>query len=155
MKTKFYLAGGVCAASLAFCMPLNAQFSPATTASPATSPAAKPAARPLPFHGNITAVDQSAKTFTIGGKQGSRVFKVTENTTITKAGAAATMTDIVENEQVRGTYLKNADGTLEAKTVKIGPKTEGEKKAGKAGKAGKSKKGAAAGEGSPAASPTP
>ena len=139
MKTKFYLAGGVCAASLALCMPLNAQFSPATTASPATSPspAAKPATRPLPFHGKISAVDQSAKTFTVGGKQGSRVFKVTENTTITKAGAAATMTDIVENEQARGTYLKNADGTLEAKTVKIGPKTEGEKKAGKSKKAPK------------------
>ena len=150
MKTKFYLAGGVCAASLALCMPLNAQFSPATTATPATSPspAAKPATRPIPFRGKITAVDQNAKTFTVGGKQGSRVFKVTENTTITKAGAAATMTDIVENEQARGTYLKQADGTLEAKTVKIGPKTEGEKKA------RKSKKGAAA-EGSPAASPTP
>ena len=148
MKTKFYLAAGVCAASLAFCMPLNAQFSPATTASPATSPAAspaaKPATRPLPFHGKISAVDQSAKTFTVGGKQGSRVFKVTENTTITKAGAAATMTDIVENEKARGTYLKHDDGTLEAKTVKIGPKTEGEKKA------RKSKKGAAAD-----ASPTP
>ena len=143
MKTKFYLAGGVCAASLAFCMPLNAQLSPATSPE-ATAPAAKQATRPLPFHGNISAVDQSGKTFTVGGKQGSRVFKVTENTTITKAGAAATMTDIVENEQARGAYLKNADGTLEAKTVKIGPKTEGEKKA------GKSKKGAAA-----AASPTP
>ena len=136
MKTKFYLAGGVCAASLAFCMPLNAQLSPAT--SPKATAPAKKAARPLPFHGNISAVDQNAKTFTVGGKQGSRVFKVTENTTITKAGAAATMTDIVENEKARGTYLKNADGTLEAKTVKIGPKTEGEKKA------GKSKKGAAA-----------
>ena len=143
MKTKFYLAGGVCAASLAFCMPINAQLSPATSPA-ATAPAAKQATRPLPFHGNISAVDQNAKTFTVGGKQGSRVFKVTENTTITKAGAAATMTDIVENEKARGTYLKNADGTLEAKTVKIGPKTEGEKKA------GKSKKGAAA-----AASPTP
>jgi hypothetical protein len=65
-----------------------------------------------------------------------------------KAGAPATMTDIVENEQARGTYLKQADGTLEAKTVRIGPKTEGEKKA------RKSKKGAAA-EGSPAASPSP
>ena len=66
MKTKFYLAGGVCAASLAFCMPVNAQLTPATTASPATSPqpaaspAAKPAARPLPFRGKISAVDQSA-----------------------------------------------------------------------------------------------
>jgi hypothetical protein len=152
MKTKFYLAGSVCAASLALCVPLNAQFSPATTASPAaspaTSPAAKQATRPIPFRGKISAVDQSAKTFTVGGKEGSRVFKVTETTTITKTGAPATMTDIVENEQARGTYLKQADGTLEAKTVKLGPKTEGEKKA------RKSKKGAAA-EGSPAASPTP
>jgi hypothetical protein len=147
MKTKFYLAGGVCAASLALCMPLNAQLSPATSASPATSPqvtgplATKPATRPLPFHGKISAVDQSAKTFNIGANQ---TFKVTDGTLITKAGAPATMTDIVENEQARGVYLKQADGTLEAKTVKIGPKAGGGKKA------GKGKKGAAA-----AASPTP
>jgi hypothetical protein len=155
MKTKFYLAGGVCAASLAFCMPLNAQLTPSTTASPATSPqvaaspAAKPAGRPLPFHGKVSAVDQNAKTFTIGGKQGTRVFKVTDITAISKAGAPATMTDIVENERARGTYVKQADGSLEAKAVKIGPKTEGEKK----GKKGK--KGADAEEDSSAASPTP
>ena len=142
MKTNFYLAGSICAASLAFCMPLNAQLSPATTASPAASPAAKPATHPIPFRGQITAVDQSAKTFTIG----NQTFKVTETTTITKGGNAATMTDIVQNEKARGAYLKQADGTLEAKTVKIG---QGGKKA------GKGKKGAAAAEGSPAASPTP
>jgi hypothetical protein len=149
MKTKFYLAGGVCAASLAFCIPLNAQFSPATTATPATSPepatspAAKQPTRPIPLRGKISAVDQTAKTFTVGGKQGSRVFKVTDNTTITKGGAAATMADIVADEQIRGTYVKQADGTLEAKTVKIGPKAAGEKKGKKA------KKGAAE-EASPA-----
>ena len=147
MKTKFYLAGGVCAASLALCMPLNAKFSPATTATPATSPspvaspAAKPAVRPVPFRGKVTAVDQTAKTFNIGANQ---TFKVTDSTVITKGGNPATMADIVQNEQARGAYLKQADGTLEAKTVKIGPKTPGEKK----GKKGK--KGAAA-----AASPTP
>jgi hypothetical protein len=151
MKTKFYLAGGVCAASLAFCMPLNAQLTPATTASPATSPqatespAAK-AARPLPFRGKITAVDQTLKTFTVGTNQ---TFKVTDSTTIMKAGAPATMADIVENEHARGTYLKQADGTLEAKTVRIGPKAAGEKNARKA------KKGAAGAEASPAVSPTP
>ena len=143
MKTKFYLAGGVCAASLAFCMPLNAQLSPATTASPAAAPVAspgvKPATRPIPFRGKISAVDQSAKTFTLGGKEGSRVFKVTDSTKIMKGGAPGTMADIVENEQARGTYLKQADGTLEAKAVRIGPKAR------------KGKKGAAAGE----ASPTP
>ncbi len=151
MKTKFYLAGSVCVASLAFCMPLNAQLTPATTASPTATvaPAAKWAARPLPFHGKVSAVDQTAKTFTLGGKEGSRVFKVTDGTVITKAGAPATMTDLVANEQVRGAYIKLPDGTFEAKTVTIGPKTEGEKKA------KKGKKGAAEEEASPAASPTP
>jgi hypothetical protein len=146
MKTKFYLASGVCAASLAFCMPLNAQLTPATTASPAASPAAKSATRPTAFHGKITAVDQTAKTFNIGANE---TFKVTDSTVITKGGKPATMADIVENEQARGAYLKQADGTLEAKTVKIGAKAGGGKKA------GKGKKGAAAAEGSPAASPTP
>jgi hypothetical protein len=89
------------------------------------------------------AVDQNAKTFTLAGKQRSHVFKVTESTTITKAGAAATITDIVQNEEARGLHLKNADGTLETKRVKIGPRTEGEKKA------RKSKKAAATAEGSP------
>ena len=145
MKTKFYLAGGVCAASLALSMPLNAQLSPATAspaASPhaAASPAAKPAVRPMPYHGKITAVDQTSKTFNIGANQ---TFKVTDSTVITKSGNPATMADIVQNEQARGAYLKQADGTMEAKTVKIGPKAGG-------GKKGKGKKGAAA-----AVSPTP
>ena len=143
MKTKFYLAGGVCAASLAFCMPLNAQFTPATTATPATSPSVTPksaAMRPMPFRGTVTVVDQTAKTFTIG----KQTFKVTDTTIITKSGNPATMADIVQNEKARGTALKQADGTMEAKTVKIGPKAPGEKKG------RKGKKGAAA-----AASPTP
>jgi hypothetical protein len=149
MNTKFYLASGVCAASLAFSLPLNAQREPATAASPATSaasPAAKPATRPIPFRGKISAVDQSAKTFTLGGKKGTRTFKVTDSTTITKAGGvAATMTDITVNEHARGTSLKQDDGTFEAKTVNLGPPTAAEKKA------RKGKKGAAAG----GASPTP
>ena len=98
----------------------------------------------MPFRGKISAVDQSAKTFSIG----SQTFKVTDSTTIMKAGAPGTMADIVENEQARGAYLKQEDGTLEAKSVKIGPRAAGEKKGRKA------KKGAAA-EASPAASPTP
>lgn len=151
MKTKIYLAGGVCAASLAFCMPLGAQTTPTTATSPAASPqatvppAAERAARPLPFHGKVSAVDQTAKTFTLSGKQASRTFKITDGTVITKAGAPATMADLVVDERVRGAYMKLPDGTFEAKTVTIGPKTEGEKK----GK--KSKKGATEEE----AAPTP
>jgi Domain of unknown function (DUF5666) len=138
MKTKFYLAAGVCAACLALCVPLNAQLTPATTASPSATP--KPAAaRPTPFRGTVTAVDQTLKTFTIG----KQTFKVTDSTVITKSDNPATMADIVQNEKARGSAFKQADGTMEAKTVKIGPKPGG-------GKKGKGKKAAAA-----AVSPTP
>jgi hypothetical protein len=104
---------------------INENPSPAASPQQAASPAARQSTRPLPFLGKITAVDQRAKTFTVAGKQRSHVFKVTKSTTITKAGAAATMSDIVQNEEARGLYLKKADGTLEAKMVKIGPRTEG------------------------------
>jgi hypothetical protein len=136
MKSKTYLISGICIAALAFGAVLSGQImprkstSPSPTASPAakaTSPSASPAkqsARLIPFHGMVSAVDQSAKTFTIAGKEKSRVFKVTNKTTVTKGGNAATMKDIAENEEVSGSYWKNADGSLEAKTVKIGPMKE-------------------------------
>jgi hypothetical protein len=75
----------------------------------------------------ISAGDQNAKTFSIAGKERTRVFKITENTVITKAGNPATIQDIRANEEVRGSYWKHPDGTLEAKSVKLGPKTEAEK----------------------------
>jgi len=68
----------------------------------------------------ISAVDQNAKTFTIAGKKQSRVFKVTGKTAITKGGNTASMKDITENEEACGSYWKNADGTLEAKMVRLG-----------------------------------
>ncbi|HEY2125316.1 MAG TPA: hypothetical protein VGG94_07620, partial [Chthoniobacterales bacterium] len=37
--------------------------------------------------------------------------------------------DILANEEIRGSYLKEADGSLVAKTVKVGPLTEQEKAA--------------------------
>ena len=102
---------------LLFSLPLAAQ-----TSSPggSTSPA-KSGNRPIPFHGMVSAVDQTKKTFTISGKDATRVFKVTEKTRILKGAATATMKDMVENEEVSGAYWKNPDGTLEAKMVKLGP----------------------------------
>ena len=99
----------------------------------------------------ISAVDQKAKTFTIAGKEKSRVFKITDKTVITKAGAPATMKDMVANEEVRGSYWKLTDGTLEAKTVKLGPKTDAEKAADEKQK----KKAETAPEASQSASPKP
>lgn len=69
----------------------------------------------------VSAVDQKNKTFTISGKEATRVFKVTDKTSIMKGAAAGTMKDIVDNEEVSGAYWKNPDGTLEAKFVKLGP----------------------------------
>jgi hypothetical protein len=100
----------------------------------------------------ISAVDQKAKTFTIASKEHSRVFKITDKTVVTKAGASATMKDMVANEEVRGSYWKMSDGTLEAKTVKLGPKTDAEKTA---DEKRKEKKVETSAEASPSASPKP
>jgi hypothetical protein len=128
MKQKKYLIGGVWAAALLLCIPLLAQNPPIKRASPSASPEAtaagspaKQSARPIPFHGMVSAVDQKAKTFTISGKEESRAFRVTDKTIMTRGANPATMKDIVENEEVSGSYRKNADGSLEAKTVKLGP----------------------------------
>jgi hypothetical protein len=80
--------------------------------------------RAIPFHGMISAVDQKGKTFTIASKAKPRVFKVTDKTTITKGGKAASMQDITENEEASGSVWENPNGTLEAKTVKLGPMEE-------------------------------
>jgi hypothetical protein len=159
MKNKTFLIFAACLAGL-ICLPLCASgaekksSSPSPTAVPAAksmaSPeAAKSGARPVPFHGMVSAVDQTAKTFTIAGKSSSRVFKVTDKTAVTKAGQPATMTDIPENVEVSGAYWKAADGSLEAKTVKVGPMSKGKAKGEKAAKS------AASPAASPAASAKP
>ena len=156
MKLQSHFITGACVAALVLSGPLtaSAQFkkaspspSPKASAAPAAS-AGEKAPRSIPFHGTATAVDQSAKTFTIAGKESSRVFKVTDKTTVTKAGAAATMADLMDNDAVTGSYWKHEDGTLEARSLKIGGKTEGEKTT------KKSKKNADASV-SPMASPSP
>jgi hypothetical protein len=113
-KTRSVAAAG--AVIFVFALTLAAQ----TRTNPTSSPAMH-SARPIPFHGMISAVDQTAKTFTISGKEKSRTFKVTVKTTITKAGKSATMKDIAENQEVSGAAWQNPDGTLEAKLVKLGP----------------------------------
>jgi pectate lyase len=162
MKTKSSLIIGVCIATLVLCAPVTAPAkakaatSPAPSAAPAASasPMAKTATgkanRSIPFRGKIASVDAKAKTFTIAGKETSRVVKITDQTTITKQGAAATMKDIVADEEVRGSYWKKEDGSLEARNVKLGPPTAEEmakRDARRQGKAG------AATEASPSPAP--
>src|SRR5438874_1837623 len=107
-----------------FVLPLSLGAQPATSGSPSPAPSASPdkqPTRPIPFHGMVSAVDQKNKTFTISGKEATRVFKVTDKTSIMKGAASGTMKDIVDNEEVSGAYWKNPDGNLEAKFVKLGP----------------------------------
>jgi len=132
MRSKACIVAAVSIAPLAFSLPLNAQTMPgnsglSASASPVASPSATTLAspkqnlRPFPFHGMVWAVDQKNKTFTISGKQATRVFKVTDKTVITKGAGSAKFIDIVDNEEVSGAYWKNPDGSLEAKLVKLGP----------------------------------
>lgn len=166
MNTKLKILS-TCTAALVYGVPLAAfAASPTPAATPKNSakvktsaadqaPAAETATtkvRALPFHGTISTVEQTAKTFTIAGKEKSRVFKVTEATAITKGGASATFGDLAANEEVRGNYVKAADGTMEARTVKLGPKTDAEKAEAKPSKKKTKKEDASA---SPSPSPKP
>ena len=114
---------------LCLCTLLSDQAIPQATNSPSTSQTSPNGSRVkhrakgslVPYHGIISAVDKDAKTFTIEGRRESRVLKMIEGTSITKGGQPATIDDINKDDEVSGSYLKDSDGTLLARTVKIGP----------------------------------
>ncbi len=146
MKYKSPLLTAACIAALvpalAFGAPKKAA-SPKPEASAAASPMASPAEkalRSIPFHGKATALDKKAQTFTIAGVLNKRVFKVTSKTAVTKAGAPSKFAELTEGEEVSGSYWKEADGSLEARSLKIGGKTEAEREASAAAKAKKDAK---------------
>jgi hypothetical protein len=126
MKQKNYLLGYVCVLTFV-CWSIVTAQTPSTSPSSSPTPTAtgeaatKQGTRPFPFHGMVSSVDQKAKTFAIRGKEKAHAFKVTDKTVITKGPNTATIKDIFENEEISGSYWKNADGTLEAKIVKLGP----------------------------------
>jgi hypothetical protein len=96
-------------------------FLASSTAQTAANSPGKQSTRPIPFHGIVSAVDQTNKTFTISGKETTRVFKITDKTKILKGAHTATVNEIVQNAEASGAYWKNPDGSLEAKMVKLGP----------------------------------
>lgn len=161
MKYKLSLITATCVAALAFGGSLNAADAKKPTPTPSPAPSGTPtpknvtatsaekAPRPIPFRGTASAVDQSTKSFTIAGKTTSRVFMVTDKTTVTKDGSPATLADLADNDAVTGSYWKQDDGTLEAKSLKIGGKTEAEK----AASGSKSKKASDDATASPSPSP--
>jgi hypothetical protein len=145
-------------AATAFAIGRKQYGSPSASSSPAAKASVSPEAKgehAFPFHGMISAVDPKAKTFTIAGKEKSRVFQITNKTVLTKAGNPAKIKDIVEKEEARGSYWKRADGSFEARNVKLGPLTEQEKAAEEARKARHAERKAAKEAAAASASPAP
>ncbi|MEP7249652.1 MAG: DUF5666 domain-containing protein [Spartobacteria bacterium] len=120
MKLKLPITAAFCLAALILGAPSSApaKEKKTETATASESPMAKP--RAIAYHGKVASIDASAKTFTIG----KRTFVVTDKTQITKEGASATMADIAVGEKASGSYWKKDDGTLEAKSVKLGAKAD-------------------------------
>jgi len=73
----------------------------------------------LPFRGKVKAIDNNAKTLSVGNE----TFQITSETKITKLGKPATLSDGAEGDQVAGSYHKEADGKLNATMVRFGPKS--------------------------------
>jgi len=84
----------------------------------------------LPFNGKVGAIDKTAKSI----KVGERVFLVTSETRLMKAGKPATLDDAAVGEEVSGAYRRTDDGKLNLISVRFGPRPEGEPKGEKKGK---------------------
>jgi hypothetical protein len=140
MKTKLPLLTGTSLVALIFGAPLGVLGKGKQSAAPAATVTASSAAnigtkkpRTIAYHGKVTSVDPANKSFMVG----TRTFKVSSNTTITKDGAAANLSDLTAGTPVSGSYWKNEDGSLEVKSVKIGGMTKNASPAPKNGAQGK------------------
>lgn len=76
-----------------------------------------------PFTGTVQKVDRTASTITLNGKDGGRVFYVTPQTKITKAGQPATLADAKVGEEAAGVF-RDVDGKRTAISLRLGPKLE-------------------------------
>ena len=84
------------------------------------APAAKKPARPVPFHGKLKAIDNTAKTISVG----EQTIQITSETKIIKSGKPATLADGAVGDEVAGAYRKNEEGKLDAMSLRFGPKPE-------------------------------
>ena len=110
---KFALLGLLAVAVAGTPVALRAQD---TTNAPAA--AKKPSKRVIPFHGKLKAIDNTAKTISVG----TETIQITSETKITKVGKPATLEDGTVGDNVAGAYRKDADGNLNAISLRFGPK---------------------------------
>jgi len=120
----------LCAAAILAAPALSRAQDATNTPAPAgrtIPPVKKPGAAPsatLSFHGILTAVDTNAMTLTIE----KRTFEMTSETIVTKDDKPAMLAEGAAGDQVSGTYKKNAEGKLDAVTVRFTTATGGKKK---------------------------
>jgi hypothetical protein len=121
---KFIKSGFIGLMAIAMVGTPVALHAQAATNAPAKKASASktPTTKTIPFRGNIKAIDNTAKTISIGNE----TIQVTSETKITKAGKPATLTDGAVGEPVAGAYHKEADGKLDAISVRFGPKPAAE-----------------------------
>jgi hypothetical protein len=99
----------------------------APTAAAQTPPVRKHSVAPsatLAFHGTLTAVDTNAMTLTVE----KLTLDMTSETIVTKDDKPAVLADGAVGDQASGSYKKNAEGKLDAVTVRFSAKSEGKKK---------------------------
>ncbi len=88
------------------------------TNGPAIHPHIKVTDQVIPFRGKLKAIDNTGKTISVG----TMTIQITSDTLISKLGKPATLADGVEGDVVGGAYRKDADGKLNAVSLRFGPK---------------------------------
>ena len=81
----------------------------------------------MPFRGKISAVDKTAKTITLEGKEKGRTFQITSATKITKDGKPSVLDEVTVGESVGGLAKGDAAGKWEILTLNVGAKGGREK----------------------------
>lgn len=95
-----------------------------TVTSPDSRPTREKKRETYPFRGVVGAIDVSARTLTLEGKQTRRVIHFTETTRVEKHGKVGLFEDLKVGETVGGTLKKDPSGREEALLVRVGPKAE-------------------------------
>lgn len=95
-------------------------FKPEGTAKAETKP------KFMPFRGKITAIDKTAMTLSLAGKEKPRVFVITPETKLFKDAKPATLNDVAVGEEAGGRARITPEGKQEIITLRIGPKPDGQ-----------------------------
>ena len=82
----------------------------------------------MPLNGKIAAIDKTAKTITLEGKEKGRVFYLTAQTRITVDGQPAKLDDLKVGEKVGGYARENPDGKRELASLNQGAKAPSQPK---------------------------